>query len=182
MHHHEPGESHFHGQPADRLSFCSFVRHPLPGRFRIRGWAPGTLCRANERRHSQSVGHAHDRDLFAGGALVGAACRSRQDVRLSPRWHSRRVHQCGLLLLVALGLFWEAFERFLHPVAVQERWMIALSLLALGINGGITLGLVRGRRDLNIRALLISQSGRRAFKRRDFAGRSGHRDYRCVLD
>ena len=64
-----------------------------------------------------------------------------------------------LLLLVALALFWEAFERFRHPIAVHEQWMIRLSLFALVINGGITLGLVRGRTDLNLRALLVHNFG-----------------------
>jgi cobalt-zinc-cadmium efflux system protein len=64
-----------------------------------------------------------------------------------------------LLLLVALALFWEAFDRFRHPVAVHEQWMIGMSLFALLINGGITVGLVRGRRDLNLRALLIHNFG-----------------------
>jgi len=64
-----------------------------------------------------------------------------------------------LLLLVALALLWEAFERFRHPVAVHEQWMIGLSLFALLINGGITLGLLRGRRDLNLRALLVHNFG-----------------------
>ena len=64
-----------------------------------------------------------------------------------------------LLLLVALALFWEAFDRFRHPVAVHEQWMIGLSLFALAINGGITLGLVRGRRDLNLRVLLVHNFG-----------------------
>jgi cobalt-zinc-cadmium efflux system protein len=64
-----------------------------------------------------------------------------------------------LLLLVALALFWEAAERFRHPVVVHTQWMIGLSLLALAVNGGITLGLVRGRRDLNLRALLVHNLG-----------------------
>src|SRR5690242_6469386 len=64
-----------------------------------------------------------------------------------------------LLLLVALALFWEVFNRFRHPVAVQEQWMIALALLALAVNGGITLGLVRGRKDLNVRVLFILNLG-----------------------
>jgi cobalt-zinc-cadmium efflux system protein len=64
-----------------------------------------------------------------------------------------------LLVLVSLGLFYEAFERFLHPVAVHESWMIGVSLLALAINGGITLALVRSRRDLNLRSLLIHNFG-----------------------
>jgi cobalt-zinc-cadmium efflux system protein len=64
-----------------------------------------------------------------------------------------------LLILVALALFWEAFERFRHPVAVHEGWMIGVSLLALAINGGITLALVRSRRDLNLRSLLLHNFG-----------------------
>ena len=64
-----------------------------------------------------------------------------------------------LLVLVSLGLFYEAFQRFLHPVAVHEGWMIGVSLLALAINGGITLALVRSRRDLNLRSLLIHNFG-----------------------
>jgi len=64
-----------------------------------------------------------------------------------------------LLILVALGLFWEAFQRFRHPVAVHESWMIGVSLLALAINGGITLTLVRSRRDLNLRSLLLHNLG-----------------------
>jgi cobalt-zinc-cadmium efflux system protein len=64
-----------------------------------------------------------------------------------------------LLILVALGLFWEALSRFLHPVKVHEQWMIGLSVLALAVNGGITLALVRGRRDLNLRALLVHNLG-----------------------
>jgi cobalt-zinc-cadmium efflux system protein len=64
-----------------------------------------------------------------------------------------------LLIVVALVLFWEAFERFRRPVAVHEHWMIGVSLLALAINGGITLALVRSRRDLNLRSLLLHNFG-----------------------
>src|ERR1700674_5035217 len=46
-----------------------------------------------------------------------------------------------LLVLVALGLFYAAFQRLRHPVAVHENWMIGVSLLALAINGGVTVAL-----------------------------------------
>ena len=64
-----------------------------------------------------------------------------------------------LLVLVSLGLFYEAFQRLLHPVEVHEKWMVGVSLLALAINGGITLALVRSRRDLNLRSLLLHNFG-----------------------
>jgi cobalt-zinc-cadmium efflux system protein len=64
-----------------------------------------------------------------------------------------------LLILVALALFWEAIERFRHPIAVHEGWMIGVSLLALAVNGGITLTLVRSRHDLNLRSLLLHNFG-----------------------
>jgi cobalt-zinc-cadmium efflux system protein len=64
-----------------------------------------------------------------------------------------------LLLMVAIGLFWEASERLFDPVAVHEQWMIGLSLVALAVNGGITFSLVRHRRDLNLHTLLIHNLG-----------------------
>jgi cobalt-zinc-cadmium efflux system protein len=64
-----------------------------------------------------------------------------------------------LLILVALVLFWEAIERFRQPIAVHEGWMIGVSLLALAVNGGITLALVRSRHDLNLRSLLLHNFG-----------------------
>lgn len=64
-----------------------------------------------------------------------------------------------LLIVLALWLSYEAFQRFRAPVAVVESWMIWTSLAALAVNGGITLALVRGRRDLNLRSILIHNFG-----------------------
>ena len=64
-----------------------------------------------------------------------------------------------LLILVALVLFWEAINRFRHPVAVHESWMIGVSLFALAINGGITIALIRSRHDINLRSLLLHNFG-----------------------
>jgi len=64
-----------------------------------------------------------------------------------------------LLILVALYLFYEAYQRLRRPVAVHEELMIWIALAALAVNGGITLALVRGRRDLNLRSILIHNFG-----------------------
>lgn len=64
-----------------------------------------------------------------------------------------------LLVLVALYIFYESYERLRQPVPVREDLMLWIALLALAINGGITLALVRGRRDLNLRSILIHNFG-----------------------
>src|SRR5438445_2625897 len=64
-----------------------------------------------------------------------------------------------VLVLLSLWLGYEAFERFRSPVEVIESWMIWTSVGALAVNGGITLALVRGRGDLNLRSILIHNFG-----------------------
>src|SRR5690242_20403602 len=64
-----------------------------------------------------------------------------------------------VLVLLSLWLGYEAIERFRAPVAVVESWMIWTSVAALAVNGGITLALVRGRNDLNLRSILIHNFG-----------------------
>src|SRR5436305_13823428 len=60
-----------------------------------------------------------------------------------------------VLVLLSLWLGYEAFERLRSPVEVVESWMIWTSVAALAVNGGITLALVRGRDDLNLRSIPI---------------------------
>src|SRR5713226_1723439 len=64
-----------------------------------------------------------------------------------------------VLILLSLWLGYEAFERFRSPVVVVESWMIWTSVGALAVNGGITLALVRGRGDLNLRSILVHNFG-----------------------
>src|SRR5437867_1576524 len=64
-----------------------------------------------------------------------------------------------VLVFLSLWLGYEAVERFRSPVEVVEQWMIWTSVAALAVNGGITLALVRGRGDLNLRSILIHNFG-----------------------
>ena len=64
-----------------------------------------------------------------------------------------------LLVLVALYIIFESYERLRHPVSVRTALMIAVAVFALLVNGGITLSLVRKRRDLNLRSILIHNFG-----------------------
>jgi len=64
-----------------------------------------------------------------------------------------------LLIVLSLWLGYEAIERLRNPVQVVESWMIWTSLAALAVNGGITLSLVRGHSDLNLRSILVHNFG-----------------------
>jgi cobalt-zinc-cadmium efflux system protein len=64
-----------------------------------------------------------------------------------------------LLALAALFILYESWQRLWQPVEVRAEWMIGVAAFALLINGGITLALVRGRRDLNLRSILIHNFG-----------------------
>jgi cobalt-zinc-cadmium efflux system protein len=64
-----------------------------------------------------------------------------------------------LLMIVAGFLFVEAWQRFRQPQPVHENLMIWISIAALAVNGGITLAVARGRRDLNMRAVFIHNLG-----------------------
>lgn len=64
-----------------------------------------------------------------------------------------------VLVLLSLWLGYEAVQRFRSPVEVVEGWMIWTSVAALAVNGGITLALVRGRGDLNLRSILVHNFG-----------------------
>lgn len=64
-----------------------------------------------------------------------------------------------LLAVVALFILYEAVQRLLQPVPVAEAVMFWISVVALVINGGITLAVVRGRKDLNLRAVLVHNAG-----------------------
>jgi len=64
-----------------------------------------------------------------------------------------------LLSLAAVFLIYESVDRLRHPVEVHAAIMLWISLLALAINGGITLAVHSGRKDLNVRAVWIHNLG-----------------------
>lgn len=66
------------------------------------------------------------------------------------------------LTLVAIAgfIFYEAWQRFVHPQHIEEWTMFWVALAALGLNGGIMWGLHRDKdRDINIRAAFVHMLG-----------------------
>jgi cobalt-zinc-cadmium efflux system protein len=159
VHAHDAGHGHVHGRPTAAL---------------LAGALAATLVLVA----AEFTGSHFGRSI----ALASDAVHNLSDVPtiviswLAVRWSARpadaqRTYGYGragvlaaftnaiLLVVVACGLFWDAGERLLRPVAVHEGWMIGLSLAALAVNGGITLSLIRHQRDLNLRALLVHNLG-----------------------
>jgi len=66
------------------------------------------------------------------------------------------------LTLVALsaGIFYESFQRFLHPQPVQEGVMILVAAVGLVMNGGIMWCLrVAKKNDINVRSAFVHMMG-----------------------
>jgi cobalt-zinc-cadmium efflux system protein len=115
-------------------------------------------------------------------ALVGDAVHNLTDVPtlviswLAMRWALRPpthektygYHRAGILAafvnamvlaLAALFVIGESIARLRRPVEVRTSLMLGVSLLALVVNGGITLSVHRGRKDLNVRTVWIHNLG-----------------------
>ncbi len=63
------------------------------------------------------------------------------------------------LVLISFYIWYEAFDRLLHPVNVNAGWMIWVAAAGVVMNGGIALILMRGHRDINLRSALIHEIG-----------------------
>ena len=66
---------------------------------------------------------------------------------------------CLVLLAVGGYVIWEAVERALDPGPVATHIMIWVAVAGLLVNGGIAAMMLRGRRDLNLRTVLIHNAG-----------------------
>lgn len=84
------------------------------------------------------------------------------------REHTYGYHRAGILAaftnafflsIVAAGILYEAIARLRQPAGVNAGVMLWVSLIALLVNGGITLALTSGRRDLNVRSILVHSFG-----------------------
>jgi len=66
----------------------------------------------------------------------------------------------GILLIgIAVLICFQGYERIVHPQPIASGVMMAVGAVALLVNGAITLGVVRGREDLNVRAVFVHNLG-----------------------
>ena len=63
------------------------------------------------------------------------------------------------LVLISFYIWYEAFKRLSAPVEVDAHLMIWVAAAGVLMNGGITLLLMRGHRDINVRSALLHEIG-----------------------
>jgi len=63
------------------------------------------------------------------------------------------------LIVIAILIFYSAIQRLSHPVPVEAGLMMWVAGAGVVLNGAITLLLLRGGRDLNLRSVLIHEIG-----------------------
>src|ERR1700680_3978714 len=174
-HSHAPGHTHTHDHAGDHTHRHSHDHAHPPMRPSVLAWAMVATL-------GLVVAEVFGGFLGRSVALLNDAVHNLSDVPalgiswLAMRWAERPAdtektygyHRAGilaaftnalLLVLLSLWLGYEAAERLRSPVEVVESWMIWTSLAALAVNGGITLALVRGRGDLNLRSILVHNFG-----------------------
>jgi cobalt-zinc-cadmium efflux system protein len=173
MHFHTHSAAHGHSHTGEGV-FHGDAHTAAPGSAALAGSVSATLLLVAVELAGGLASHSM--------ALVSDAVHNMSDVPslliawLGIRWAQRPAdsqktygyHRAGilaafvnaiLLMVVATFLFVEAWRRFRQPQTVHENVMIWISLVAVAVNGGITLAVARGRRDLNIRAVFIHNLG-----------------------
>jgi cobalt-zinc-cadmium efflux system protein len=163
---HSPGHEHDHaGHSHDHGHKHAGHVHPTL-RPAVLGWAMAATL-------GLVVAEAFGGILGRSVALLNDAVHNLSDVPalgisyLAMRWAERPAdsektygyHRAGTLAAYTNAFVLVLLSIWLGYVKVVESWMIWTSFAALAVNGGITLALVRGRGDLNLRSILVHNFG-----------------------
>jgi len=74
-------------------------------------------------------------------------------------WRITALFLVALLTIVAVFVMYESVARLRSPVEIHTGVMLWVSIVALVINGGVTLAVHRGRQDLNVRTVWLHNLG-----------------------
>lgn len=156
-HGHHHGE-HGHGT-ASVLKWSFFATLLFVAIEAIAGFRSGSLALVSD------AGHNFTDALALVLAAVGVYMQSKPADSIKTFGY----HRAGVLTafanaltLVAISvfIFYEAWQRFTHPVRIEEWTMFWVALAAVALNGGIMWGLYRDKdRDINIRAAFVHMLG-----------------------
>ena len=154
MHHH----GHQHGT-ANILKWSFFATILFVVVEAVAGFRSGSLALVSD------AGHNFTDALALVLATVGVYMQSKPADSIKTYGY----HRAGVLtafvnaltLIVIAGfIFYEAWQRLLHPRHIEEWTMLWVAVASVALNGGIMLGLFRDKdRDLNIRATFVHMMG-----------------------
>jgi cobalt-zinc-cadmium efflux system protein len=154
LHHH----GHSHGT-AKILNWSSFATIAFVVVEAIAGFRSGSLALISD------AGHNFTDALALVLAAVGVYMQSKPANSVKTYGY----HRAGVLtafvnaltlVVIAVFIFYEGWQRFLHPRHIEEWTMLWVAVAALALNGGVMLSLYREKdHDLNIRAAFMHMLG-----------------------
>ncbi len=154
MHHH----GHHHG-PGEILKWSFLATILFVVVEVIAGFRAGSLALVSD------AGHNFTDALALVLAAIGVYMQSKPADSVKTYGY----HRAGVLTAfvnaltlvgIAVFIFYEAWQRFLHPRHIEEWTMLWVAVAGLALNGGIMWGLHREKdHDLNIRAAFVHMLG-----------------------
>ncbi len=154
MHHH----GHHHGT-ANILKWSFFATILFVVVEALAGFHSGSLALVSD------AGHNFTDALALVLATIGVYMQSKPADSIKTFGY----HRAGVLtafvnaltlVVIAIFIFYEAWQRFLNPQHIEEWTMFWVAVAGLALNGGIMWGLYRDKdRDLNIRAAFVHMLG-----------------------
>jgi cobalt-zinc-cadmium efflux system protein len=127
----------------------------------IGGWLAGSLALLADAAHMAT-------DAAALGLALFASLLARRPATPARSYGFYRAEvlaalaNAAFLILVCAGIFWEAFQRLLHPRPVDAPLMLAIALAGLAANGAAAWVLSRGalhRHGVNLRSAFLHVLG-----------------------
>ena len=154
MHHH----GHHHGT-ATVLKWSFFATILFVVVEAIAGFRSGSLALVSD------AGHNFTDALALVLATIGVYMQSKPADSVKTYGY----HRAGVLtafvnaltlVVIAVFIFYEAWQRFLHPRHIEEWTMLWVAVASVALNGGIMLSLFRDKdHDINIRATFVHMMG-----------------------
>jgi len=162
-HHHDEhshGLMHTHGPLQGPVMWISLV---LTLSFVIfeagAGWYAKSLALMSDAGHNFS-------DAFAVGLAAYAVWVGRRPANARKTFGYHRVAiltaliNAGALIVIAIGIMVEAFDRFRHPVPINDTIMLIVAAVAVVMHAVVAALLHRGSHDnLNVKAVYIHMAG-----------------------
>jgi cobalt-zinc-cadmium efflux system protein len=167
-HKHEHGRGHAHGHGHAHAALIEAATGILGAAVVATVALVGVELAASYAGHSMSLLSDAVHNLTDIPTLVISWLATRWAKRPPTSEKTYGYHRAGilaafvnaiLLSLASLFVLGESISRLLHPVTVEANLMLWVGAFALCVNGGITLAVHRGRRDLNMRTVWIHNLG-----------------------